>query len=281
MPTSLNPYIAKFDTDFDAEKSIQYRLTIQFALGGFSFALFYSTDNRLVGLECYQSDLLTDSNDLFRILERTLDTKGLTNKPFRSVTCLIDERTCTLVPEGLYHLDSNDKLMNFSFNVPKGSTIGNDRLERHKAINVYAYPANWQTKIKAKWPDARVIHSSSVFLESLPKNNNPIVYVNVRNRDFDMAVIKDKLLFFNNFRFNTKDDFAYFLLFAMEQCSLSGQDTPVVLSGLIQPSSEIVDLCGRYVKDIRFVEKPHELNVKCSMNELPFQYCYIHYQAIK
>ena len=281
MPTSLNPYIAKFDTDFDAEKSMQYRLTIQLALGGFSFALFDSTDNRMVGLECYQADLLTDNDDLFRALERALDAKGLTNKPFHSAICLIDERTCTLVPEDLYHAVNNEKLLNFNFNIKEDCTIGNDRLKQNKAVNVYTYPDIWLTKIKAKWPDAQVIHSSSVFLENLPKGDKPFVYVNVRNRNFDMAIMKNKLLFFNNFRFNTKDDFVYFLLFAMEQCSLSGHDTPVVLSGLIQPSSEIVDLCGRYVKDIRFVEKPHELNVVGAMNELPFQYCYIHYQAIK
>ena len=279
MPTSLNPYIAKFDTDFDAEKSMQYRLTIQLALGGLSFALFDSTDNRMVGLECYQSDLITDSDDLFRTLERALDTKGLTNKPFHAVTCLIDERNYTLVPEELYRPDNNDKLLNFSFNVPKDSAIGTDRLKQHKAVNVYAYPATWQTKIKAKWPNAQVIHSSSVFLKSLPRSEQPTVYVNVRNRDFDMAIMKNKLLFFNNFRFNTKDDFAYFLLFAMEQCGLSGQDTPVVLSGLIQPSSEIVDLCGRYVKDIRFIEKTQDISVSGALDEVPFQYCYIHYQA--
>ena len=136
MPTSLNPYIAKFDTDFDAEKSMQYRLTIQLALGGLSFALFDSTDNRMVGLECYQSGLLTDSDDLFRSLERFLDTKGLTNKPFHAVTCLIDERNYTLVPEELYQPDNNDKLLNFSFNVPNDSAIETDRLKQHKAVNV-------------------------------------------------------------------------------------------------------------------------------------------------
>ncbi len=281
MPTSLNPYIAKFDTDFDAEKSTQYRLTIQLALGGLSFALFDNTDNRMVGLECYQSDILTDSGDLFRILERAIDAKQLTNKPFHSVICLIDERTCTLVPEDLYHSDNDQKLLNFSFNLPKDNTIGSDRLKRHKAINVYAYPTTWLTKIKTKWPNAQIIHSSSVFLESLPKSDNPLVYINVRNRDFDMAITKDELLFFNNFRFNTKDDFAYFLLFAMEQCELSGHDTPVVLSGLILPSSEIVDLCGRYIKDIRFAKNTHELQVSKALDEVPFQYYYIHYQILR
>jgi hypothetical protein len=281
MPTSLNPYIAKFDTDFIAEKSLQYRLTIQLALGGFSFALLDSNKNSIVGLECYQSDLWSGSDDLFLALERALDAKGLTNKTFHSVTCLINERICTLIPEDLYHTDNNEKLLNFCFNMQEGSTIGNDRLKRHRAVIVYAYPSSWLGRIKTKWPNAQIIHSSSVFLESLPKTDKPTVYVNVRNRDFDIAVAKDKLLFFNNFRFNTKDDFAYFLSFAIEQCGLSGEDTPIVLSGLIQPSSEVVDLCKRYVKDIHFVQKPHELQVRGAMEEVAFQHYFIHYQATR
>ena len=277
MSTSLNPYIASFDAGFDVEKSDQYRLTIQLALGGLSFALF-DTDNRLVGLEYYQSDLLSDSNDLFHTLEKALDAKGLNNSAFQSVSCIINERAATLVPEALYSPDDNDKYLNFSFNLSKDWTIVVDSLTQHKAVNVFAYPNALQAKIKAKWPEANIHHSSSVFLESLPTSEQPAVWVNVRNRDFDVAMIKDKLLFFNNFRFNTKDDFAYFLLLAMEQNGLSGQETPVHFSGLILPSSEIINLCRRYIRDIRFVEKPQELQVGKAFVEVPYQYYHIHYQ---
>ena len=64
MAASLNPYLSKCDEEFDAGKSTQYRMTIQFALGGLSYALLDTKGNRLIVLECYQSDLLSDSNDL-------------------------------------------------------------------------------------------------------------------------------------------------------------------------------------------------------------------------
>lgn len=281
MPASLNPYIASFDDDFDVEKSTQYKLTIQLALGGLSFVLFDITCHRLIGMEYYQSELLADSNDLFRTLEKALDARGLNNRAFQSVICLIEERTNVLVPETLYRPEDNDKWIGFNFNLPKGTTYGNDRLEQHNAINVFAYPISLQAKIKSKWPEADIRHSSSVFLEHLPVNDSPTVWVNVRNRNFDMAIMKDKLLFFNNFKFNTKDDFAYFLLFAMEQNGLSGQDTIVSFSGLILPSSEIINLCGRYIRDIHFIEKPQELQLGATLTEVPYQYYHIHYQSIR
>ena len=283
MTASLNPYISQFGEEFDAEKSSQYRMTIQCSLGGLSFGLLDSVTQTFIALECYQSDLLADSDDLFRTLERALEAKGLNNKTFQSVTCIIDNRFCTLVPEPLFNKEDQAKYLDFGFQIPESYTIAQEPLASAQCHIVFAYPKALQDKLLSKWENASIVHSSSVFINSVTHNTeNNGVYVNVRNRDFDMLIKKEgKLLFFNNFRFNTKEDFAYFLLFAMEQNGVSGQDTPVAFSGLIRPASDIIDLCGRYVKDLRFVEDPKTLQVNKTFDKVPFQYYFILYQAIK
>ena len=283
MTASLNPYISQFSEAFDAEKSSQYRMAIQCTLGGLSFALLDTVTQTLVGLEFYQSELLTDSNDLVRTLERALESKGLNNKAFQSVTCLIDNRFCTLVPEPLFNEVDQAKYLDFGFQLPKSYTIVSELLASIQCHIVFAYPKVLQDKLLAKWKDAKITHSSSVFINSVMKNDlETAVFVQVRNRDFDMLIKKEgKLFFFNNFKFNTKEDFAYFLLFAMEQNGCSGQDIPVCFSGLIRPASEIIDLCGRYVKDIRFVEDPHSLHINKALEKVPYPYYFTHYQALK
>ena len=283
MTASLNPYISQFGEEFDAEKSSQYKMTIQCALGGLSFALLDTATQRLIALECYQSELLADSDDLFRTLERALESKGLNNKTFQSVICIIDNRYCTLVPESLFNKDNQATYLDFGFQIPEGYAIVSERLESTQCHNVFAYLKALQDKVLSKWGNASIIHSSSVFINSMMQNaENNGVYVNVRNRDFDMLIKKDgKLLFFNNFRFNTKEDFAYFLLFAMEQNGVSGQEMPVSFSGLIRPASDIIDLCGRYVKDLRFMEDPHIFQLSKPLDKVPFQYYFILYQSLR
>lgn len=283
MTASLNPYISQYSEEFDAEKSSQYRMAIQFSLGGLSFAFLDTATQKLVALECYQSDLLADSDDLFRTLERALESKGLNNKTFQSVICIIDNRYCTLVPESLFNKDNQASYLDFGFQIPEGYSIVSERLESTQCHNVFAYLKALQDKVLSKWGNASIIHSSSVFINSIMQNKDANgVFVNVRNRDFDMLIKKDgKLLFFNNFKFITKEDFAYFLLFAMEQNGVSGQDTPVCFSGLIRPASDIIDLCGRYVKDLHFVEDPHAMQMSKSADKVPFQYYFILYQALR
>lgn len=283
MTASLNPYISQFGEEFDAEKSSQYRMAIQCTLGGLSYALLDTETQTLVGLEFYQSELLTDSNDLVRSLERSLESKGLNNKDFQSVTCLIDNRFCTIVPEPLFNKDDQAKYLDFGFQLPEGYIIVSESVAPVQYHIVFAFQKTLQDKILAKWKEAKIIHSSSIFIKSMLKDViKTSVFIQVRNRDFDMLIKKDgKLFFFNNFKFNTKEDFAYFLLFAMEQNHCSGQETPVCFSGLIRPASEIIDLCGRYIKDIRFVEDPHSLHVSKALEEVPYQYYFTHYQALK
>ena len=283
MTASLNPYIAQFGEEFDVGKSSHYKMAIQFALGGLSFALLDTETQTFVGLECYQSELLNESNDLFHCLERALEAKGLNDKDFQSVTCLIDERVCTLVPKDLFNEKEVATYLDFGFQIHNQSVLS-EPLATENCVNVFAVDKALLHKIRSKWPNAQVRHSSSVFIESsmrlAPKGKS--VFVHVRNRDFDMLIQENgKLLFFNNFKFNTKEDFAYFLMFAMEQNGLSGNDTPVWFSGLLLPASEIVELCKRYILDIRFVEDTHELHVSKVLAEVPFQYYFIYYQTLK
>ena len=268
MSASLTPTISKYDEEFDAGKSSQYRLTIQFALGGLSYALLDTENHRHIALESYQSDLLANSNDLFRTLERALESKGLNNKAFYSVVCIVDNRLNTLVPIPLFNETDQEQYLDFAFQHSNLQTVQADRLDIVGCYNVFAWSKDLKDRVLSKWKQAEIIHSSSVFINIvMEKAESQGVFVNVKNADFDMVIKKDgKLQFFNNFRFNTKDDFAYFLLFAMEQNSLSGQDTPVTFAGLILPSSEITELCKHYVRDIHFVEDPNYL---------------IHYQALR
>lgn len=254
-------------------------MTIQFSLGGLSFVLFDIDAKRVADMELHQSDSLNSSEELFRVLEKDLDSRDLST--LQQVTCLIDGRTHTLVPETLYQPEETDKLLGFNFSLPNGYVTAADHVESLEAYNLYAYPQSLHDRILGRWPQAEIMHSTSVFLKSLPQSEAPVVYVNVRNRDFDMAVMQDRLLFFNNFKFQTKVDFSYYLIFAMQQHGLSGLETTVNFTGLIQPSSEIIDLCRRYLKDIRFAKRPIDFNVKETFSEVPFQYYYNHYQILK
>lgn len=153
-----------------------------------------------------------------------------------------------LVPAALYQDSSKDTYLDFLGIKEKDSIVCADYIELADAYIIYcADSENKGTR-----------HESGVLLENLIKENlgrtdDPRIYLNVKDRRFEMLVLNGaKLLFYNNFRFKTKEDFLYFLLFSMEQLKLDAETVPVYFMGMIEEDSNIVELTKRYVRDIRF-----------------------------
>ena len=284
MTASLNPYISKFEAGFDAERSSQYRMAIQFSLGGFSYALLDVATASIIGLECFQSDSLAGDGELFQALERALEAKNLNNRDFEAVCCLMDHRTSTLVPTSLFDEKEAASYLGFAFQVGNEQLVLSEPLKSVQGFNVFAASKALLANIRSKWPKAQVRHSGSVFIDGAVQGlmGDSTVFVNVRNQNYDMAIVEEgKLLFFNNFKFNTKEDFVYFLLLALEQNHLSGTDVSACFTGLMLPDAKIMELCNRYINEIRFVEVERIESLGETLREVPFQYYCLLYQVLR
>ena len=286
MTTSLHPYISKFDEGFDVGKTTEYRLTIQFTLGGFSFVIMEADTNTIIAMESYLSDDLTNENDIFSAFGKVFAFNKISGKKFRSVTCIFENRDFALIPIGLFDEKESSTYLGFLHPIQQNCQILHDNLADNECVGIYSVSNYLIEKIKETWPEAKIVHESSVFLRHVSKlakfEDLTRVYLYVKNRSFDLAVFKEgNLTFFNNFKFNTKDDFLYFLMFAIEQQKLSAEETPVCVSGMILGNSEILKLCERYIKDIRFIKNGRSIQVSETLKEIPSQYYYIPYQVLQ
>lgn len=286
MTASLHPYISKFDEGFDVGKTPEYRMTIQFTLGGFSFVIMDASTKTIVALEFYLSDDLTNEKDLFNALEKALTLNKISGKKFLSVTCIFETRDFALIPNELFDEKESSTYIGFLHPLQQNAQIIHDNLTDNEYVGIYSVPNYLIEKTKETWPEAKIIHECSAFLKHVSEiaKSDALtrIYLYVKNRSFDLAIFKEgNLSFFNNFKFNTKDDFLYFLMFAIEQQKLSAEETPVYVSGMILGNSEILKLCERYIKDIRFIENGHSIQISKALEEIPSQYYYIPYQVLQ
>ena len=269
----------------DPTKSLSYNITIQCSLDGFCFVIYDGEENKIVDIELYQTSDSGDNSIIMDALERAVFKKGLYEKPFHSVRYIAGNRFNALVPEDLFderHLEAH---LLFNHRLPQGHTVMAETLPRLKAVNVFALSMQQEARVKKLWGNVQITHRSTAFLNAIlredPYEEKTNVYVNVNSRSFDLAVVTEgNLMFFNNFKFDSKDDFAYFLMFALEQQQLPAQDVPVYFTGLITGNSEILKLCERYIKKIRFIRPDGSVNVDMALNDTPFQYYYLPYKSL-
>ena len=269
----------------DPTRSLSYNITIQCSLDGFCFVIHDIEENKIVDVELYQTSQTGDESVIMEALERALFKKGLYEKPFHAVHFIVGNRFNTLVPSELFDATHLDAYFRFNHHLPHGYILKSEALPALQAHNVFALSAQQEAKIHSLWDQARITHQSTVFLNSVmqedPFDEKVNVYVHVNSRSFDLAIIQEgALVFFNNFKFDTKDDFVYYLMFTLEQQQLSALEVPVYFTGLITGNSEILKLCERYIKKIRFIRPDGSVDVDMSLNGTPFQYYYLPYKSL-
>ncbi len=264
MSAPVKANISLIDKSFREDYTRNFHLTIQLSLDGFSFVIFSPDKQRYVGLETYRFHKFNDPIRLSAALDEIIMYRQWIAYPFQSVLVMIENTGNTFVPSPLYDEKEKGNLLAFSQQFQDNARIVADKLKNADAYNVYYLSNILVEKIKDLWANAQIVNLSSVLVESLllqckNKPTDNLVFVNVRHHSFDLVVLRDdKLLFYNNFRFNTKEDFAYFLLFSMEQLRLNPETVDLVLTGHIENSSEIYDICWRYVRNLRYMERNNQ-----------------------
>lgn len=281
MAVSLIPYISSFDKVFNPGTTQSYQLAIRLALDGFSFLVRDTENHRIVGIEAYRSNEDFDDSKLLEAVKMATQAKGWGLDDFSSVQFIIENRQNTFVPSELYEEAKAATLLGFNHTLSPESLIRADIVTNAACVNLYAISNTLYDGLKKMVKEMHISHQTSILLHKCiteAVSDAPEVHVHVKDRNFDVAIVKNsQLLFFNNFEFSTKDDFAYFLLLAMKQHDLSAIDTAIYLSGMILASSDIVKLCKRYIKDIRFVQADTEQPVSDALQEIPFHHYYIPY----
>jgi len=276
MIAPAKPIISLIDKSFKQDYSKHFQLTIRIALDGFSFVIYSPEKQRFVGIEHYRFHPLSDKIQLAGMLDEIMMKQAWIVYPYQQVKVLVDNLKAVVVPNPLFDEKEKGNYLAFAQAFQDNSRIITDPLKTADATMIYYLSNVLVAKIKDFWANATIRHLSSAFIEStLVGNKNiqqePVVFVHVRNQAFDMLVLTDqKLKFFNTFRFNTKEDFIYFLLFAMEQQHLNPEKTPIQFSGAIEAGSEIYTICERYIRNIQFEKRNKSFDYSYMLETLPW-----------
>ena len=62
--------------------------------------------------------------------------------------------------------------------------------------------------------------------------------------------VKNKLMFYNRFDFNTKEDIIYYLLFTIDQLKLNPEEIPLVITGNISEDDDNYKIIYEYIRNV-------------------------------
>ncbi len=258
-----------------------YILTIQHSLDGLSFVIFDTEEQKFICLKHYHfSEKNIELNSLILELQ---EREGWKLDEFKYVKILIDNNLNTFIPKDYYQKELEKEYLSL-LNIKVESSVKSDIL-KNDIINIYPAPSDIDNILRTN-DKTTIAHTSSILIESLVKEFSERIqgmraFVNVKNNSYELTIINDSnLIFHNYFNFNTKEDFLYFILFTFEQLKIDNETIPLYFMGLIEEKSVLVELCSRYVRNIRFFNRNNNYNYINELDSIPYYYYYILYSSV-
>ncbi len=253
-------------------------MTIQYSLDGLSFVVFNAAEHKFIALKHYR---VSQKNiPLETLISELQEKESWKLEDFKDVNILIDNNINTFIPKDLYQEELKENYLSL-LNI-KHSNVLTDTIAEHGIMNVYSYDDDLNFLNK----DIKIYHSSSILIKKLIKefsnrNAETRAFINVKNNSYELIILNnDKLIFHNYFNFNTKEDFLYFILFTFDQLSIDNESIPLYFMGFIEEKSPVIELCSRYIRNIRFFNRDNDFNYINELNSVPYYYYYTLYSFI-
>ena len=230
------------------------KLSIQFSLDGFSFCASNHL-GEIYSFSSYQFESTPMSPEsILNKIKEVFNTEKILQDDFESVFVIHQNTLNTLVPNIYFSENDIKNYLKFTVKTIATDLIVYDSLDDMK--NVYIPYVNINNFLFQNFGEFEYKHHATVLIEKLLKRNREEgFYVNVNFSSLDIVYIKDNSLeFYNSFEFETKEDFIYYILFAMEQLALDPNEISLVLMGEIDEDSELYSMLFTYVRNIDFLQ---------------------------
>lgn len=275
MPVQFSKVVHAYDESLNQAHTKSYRLSIQLAADGFSFALFNTLNSKFLSIESHALNSRDQLDDFIAQFMQFVSGHSWLTASYEHTTLLFEPAATTLVPGALYHSDDKDQLARFNFEVDENSLVNADKLVNADAYLLYSIPLAVRSMINRLFPGHVLSSHTAALIEELMilNKNQPAgkrMFVNVRKGQVDVVILEGKqLLFYNSFAYHSKQDFIYYIIFVIEQLNLNPEEIELKFSGNIDRKSTLYDMAWKYIRNIQFQEYSSAYRYSYIFNDVP------------
>lgn len=266
------------DEKFNVEHIAQYILMLQVNNSIFRVCVTDPETNRCLLLDNYALDEVLYPEQLVSQLALIYDDHPLLKAGFwKSIRIAVKNLDFSLIPDSLF--DKEHARQYLSLNSGRSASDGDSiyyyQQRNTEAVNIFSADRKIIDWFSNQYPGKKiqVVHHTTPLIEGVLFDETTAqkrsMYVHVERKFLTILVKNEKSLeFVNNFYFTTTEDFLYFVLFVFDQLKLNPETTPVTVFGEISPDSPVYRKLYKYIKDLRFGDKPSALRFSYQFDEV-------------
>ncbi len=235
-------------------------LSIQFSLDGFSFCILDKGSKSFTTLHDYTFQEVNNTpQKLLDNISSVFNDESLLKNNYHSVSVSHINELATLVPKPLFDQDKLKEYVNFNTKVYANDQLVYDEIKNHDIVSVYIPYTNINNFLLDHFKEFEFKHFSNTLIESLLNIYKyslvPHMFAHIDNNHFELVVIANKKLqLYNTFKFSTKEDFIYYVLFTAEQLKLNPEKFELVVLGSIEKDDELFKIAYKYIRNVSLLE---------------------------
>lgn len=195
-----------------------------------------------------------------QLVARILRQHSLLRLPFRYREAILMSAAWNIIPTALYTAASAETLLRTTREMPEKSRFIHNTFPEKGFTLVGAFPEVLTEVLELELPGIHTVFYLKPLLERIFLNPaNQAVYVFVQDFRADLiGVLDGKLKMANTFRFQTPEEFVYFVVLAYETLEWSRDLATLVLCGDVESGSALYQAAYKYVRNIEFLNRPDE-----------------------
>ena len=266
METGENNPIHIQTENFNIGLASRYHLSIQLGIHHFSYCLLNTTTFTYDYAKKYP--LASKDNTATEITE-IINNDAILKAEFSSQSVAFVNFPSTLVPSKLYKKEEAETLL--AFNTKVNGTVLADNIVSQKAHLIYSVPESILTIVSNFFPKAKYKSQESILIQQYSQLNTEKkkAYLYLNEQKVGITIFDgDKLIFNNSFKYTSKEDLLYYVLFSFEQLKLSTDSIEVTVFGTIEDTDESFSLIYKYIRNIKLGKRPHQFTFPTEFNPL-------------
>lgn len=253
------PISFKMQNNLNIAQKKYKKLVIRVALSGFSYSVVDTLNHQIEVVNTIDFKDYPKSNKVEDYFWQSfLDHRDLT-KMYDKVVVIHNNSLNSFVPNAVFNEEFLGSYLQFNTKVFETDYFSFDALETYQMSNVFVPYIHINNYLLDQFERFEYHHSNTILVQKLldlSKNNDEKqVFVHFEDQKFEIVVAQNqKLLLFNSFEIQTKEDFIYYLLFTAEQLQLNPENFKLQLLGNIDQESAYYDIAYRYVRHVSLLD---------------------------